>query len=102
MDANRTLVGIDVARVHRDVYCRPDVIAFRLPGDEAGGVDHIAISDSRRSRMAGRGPRAGMPASGRANEVVREPAPEILTAAVPPMTVPPAAGSTRTPRRRRW
>ncbi len=47
---------------------------------EAGGVDLIVIYNSGRFRMAGRGSLAGMLAYGNANQIVREMAPEVLTA----------------------
>ena len=50
--------------------------------EEAGGVDLIVIYNSGRFRMAGRGSLAGMLAYGNANEIVREMAPEVLTAVV--------------------
>ncbi|APZ93593.1 phosphoenolpyruvate hydrolase family protein [Fuerstiella marisgermanici] len=47
---------------------------------EQGGVDLIVIYNSGRFRMAGRGSLAGLMAYGNANEIVREMAPEVLTA----------------------
>jgi predicted TIM-barrel enzyme len=47
---------------------------------EAGGVDLIVVYNSGRFRMAGRGSLAGMLAFGNANQIVREMAPEVLTA----------------------
>lgn len=47
---------------------------------EAGGVDLIVIYNSGRFRMAGRGSLAGMLPYGNANQIVREMAPEVLTA----------------------
>ncbi|WP_337176490.1 phosphoenolpyruvate hydrolase family protein [Paludisphaera sp.] len=47
---------------------------------EAGGVDLIVVYNSGRFRMAGRGSLAGMLAYGNANQIVREMAPEVLTA----------------------
>lgn len=48
--------------------------------EEAGGVDLIVIYNSGRFRMAGRGSLAGLLAYGNANQIVREMAPEVLTA----------------------
>jgi predicted TIM-barrel enzyme len=48
--------------------------------EEAGGVDLIVIYNSGRFRMAGRGSLAGLMPYGNANEIVREMAPEVLTA----------------------
>jgi predicted TIM-barrel enzyme len=48
--------------------------------EEAGGIDLIVIYNSGRFRMAGRGSLAGMLAFGNANQIVREMAPEVLTA----------------------
>jgi predicted TIM-barrel enzyme len=48
--------------------------------EEAGGVDLFVIDTSGRFRMAGRGSLAGMLAYGNANQIVREMAPEVLTA----------------------
>jgi predicted TIM-barrel enzyme len=48
--------------------------------EEAGGVDLIIIYNSGRFRMAGRGSLAGMLPFGNANQIVREMAPEVLTA----------------------
>ena len=48
--------------------------------EEAGGIDLIVIYNSGRFRMAGRGSMAGMLAYGNANQIVREMAPEVLTA----------------------
>lgn len=48
--------------------------------EEAGGVDLIVIYNSGRFRMAGRGSLAGMLPFGNANQIVREMAPEVLTA----------------------
>jgi predicted TIM-barrel enzyme len=48
--------------------------------EEAGGIDLIVIYNSGRYRMAGRGSLAGMMPYGNANQVVREMAPEVLTA----------------------
>ena len=46
--------------------------------EEAGGIDLIIIYNSGRYRMAGRGSRAGLLASGNANEIVRDMAKEEL------------------------
>ena len=46
--------------------------------EEAGGIDIIAIYNSGRYRMAGRGSLAGLLAYGKANEIVREMAAEVL------------------------
>jgi predicted TIM-barrel enzyme len=48
--------------------------------EEAGGIDLIVIYNSGRFRMAGRGSLAGMMPYGSANQIVREMAPEVLTA----------------------
>ena len=48
--------------------------------EEAGGIDLIVIYNSGRFRMAGRGSLAGMMPYGNANAIVREMAPEVLTA----------------------
>jgi predicted TIM-barrel enzyme len=48
--------------------------------EEAGDVDLIVIYNSGRFRMAGRGSLAGMLPYGNANQIVREMAPEVLTA----------------------
>ncbi len=48
--------------------------------EEAGGVDLIVIYNSGRFRMAGRGSLAGLMPYGNANQIVREMAPEVLTA----------------------
>lgn len=48
--------------------------------EEAGGVDLIVIYNSGRFRMAGRGSLAGLMPYGSANQIVREMAPEVLTA----------------------
>ena len=48
--------------------------------EEAGGIDLIVIYNSGRFRMAGRGSLAGMLPFGNANQIVREMAPEVLTA----------------------
>src|SRR4051812_18849 len=48
--------------------------------EEAGGIDLIVVYNSGRYRMAGRGSLAGMMPYGNANQVVRELAPEVLTA----------------------
>ena len=48
--------------------------------EEAGGIDLIVIYNSGRYRMAGRGSLAGLMPYGNANQVVREMAPEVLTA----------------------
>jgi predicted TIM-barrel enzyme len=47
---------------------------------EDGGVDLLVIYNSGRYRMAGRGSLAGLLAYGNANEIVREMAPEVVTA----------------------
>src|ERR1700726_2338760 len=47
---------------------------------EAGGADLIVIYNSGRFRMAGRGSLAGMMPYGNANQIVKEMAPEVLTA----------------------
>jgi predicted TIM-barrel enzyme len=46
--------------------------------EEAGGIDIIAIYNSGRYRMAGRGSLAGLMAYGNANEIVKEMAAEVL------------------------
>jgi predicted TIM-barrel enzyme len=46
--------------------------------EEAGGIDIIAIYNSGRYRMAGRGSLAGLLAYGNANEIVKEMAAEVL------------------------
>ena len=46
--------------------------------EEAGGIDLIAIYNSGRYRMAGRGSLAGLLAYGNANEIVKEMAAEVL------------------------
>src|ERR1700681_2215401 len=48
--------------------------------EEAGGVDLIVIYNSGRYRMAGRGSLAGLMPYGNANQVVKDMAPEVLTA----------------------
>ena len=48
--------------------------------EEAGGIDLIVIYNSGRFRMAGRGSLAGLMPFGNANEIVKEMAPEVLTA----------------------
>ena len=48
--------------------------------EEAGGIDLIVIYNSGRFRMAGRGSLAGLMPFGNANDIVREMAPEVLTA----------------------
>ena len=48
--------------------------------EEAGGIDLIVIYNSGRFRMAGRGSLAGLMPFGNANQIVREMAPEVLTA----------------------
>src|SRR3954466_7896201 len=48
--------------------------------EEAGGIDLIVIYNSGRFRMAGRGSLAGLLPFGNANQIVREMAPEVLTA----------------------
>lgn len=48
--------------------------------EEAGGIDLIVVYNSGRYRMAGRGSLSGMMPYGNANQVVRELAPEVLTA----------------------
>src|SRR5262245_10159326 len=48
--------------------------------EEAGGIDLIVIYNSGRFRMAGRGSLAGLMPYGNANQIVREIAPEVLTA----------------------
>jgi predicted TIM-barrel enzyme len=48
--------------------------------EEAGGIDLIVIYNSGRFRMAGRGSLAGMMPYGNANAIVKEMAPEVLTA----------------------
>jgi predicted TIM-barrel enzyme len=48
--------------------------------EEAGGIDLIVIYNSGRYRMAGRGSLAGLMPYGNANQVVKELAPEVLTA----------------------
>src|SRR5260370_39032890 len=48
--------------------------------EEAGGIDLIVIYNSGRYRMAGRGSLAGLMAYGNANQVVKDMAPEVLTA----------------------
>src|ERR1043165_5446866 len=47
---------------------------------EAGGIDLIVVYNSGRYRMAGRGSLAGLKPLGNANQVVKELAPEVLTA----------------------
>ena len=46
--------------------------------EEAGGIDIIAIYNSGRYRMAGRGSLAGLLAYGNANDIVKEMATEVL------------------------
>src|SRR5881227_30851 len=48
--------------------------------EEAGGIDLIVIYNSGRYRMAGRGSMSGLMPYGNANQVVKEMAPEVLTA----------------------
>src|SRR5437016_10801027 len=48
--------------------------------EEAAGIDLIVVYNSGRYRMAGRGSLAGLMPYGNANQVVRELAPEVLTA----------------------
>lgn len=48
--------------------------------EEAAGIDLIVVYNSGRYRMAGRGSLAGMMPYGNANQVVKELAPEVLTA----------------------
>lgn len=47
---------------------------------EAGGIDLLVIYNSGRYRMAGKGSLAGLLAYGNANDIVREMAPEVVTA----------------------
>src|SRR5262249_22396544 len=47
--------------------------------EEAGAIALLAISNSGRFRMAGRGSLAGMMPYGNANQIVREMAPEVLS-----------------------
>src|SRR6185436_17689922 len=47
---------------------------------EAGGIDLIVVYNSGRYRMAGRGSLAGLLPYGNANQIVKELAPEVLTA----------------------
>lgn len=48
--------------------------------EEAAGIDLIVIYNSGRYRMAGRGSLAGLLSYGNANQIVKELAPEVLTA----------------------
>src|SRR3954470_11092969 len=48
--------------------------------EEAAGIDLIVVYNSGRYRMAGRGSLAGLMPYGNANQVVKELAPEVLTA----------------------
>src|SRR5215470_14227528 len=48
--------------------------------EEAGDIDLIVIYNSGRFRMAGRGSLAGLMPYGNANQIVKEMAPEVLTA----------------------
>src|SRR5436309_511365 len=48
--------------------------------EEAGGIDLIVVYNSGRFRMAGRGSLAGLMPYGNANQIVRDMAPEVLTA----------------------
>jgi predicted TIM-barrel enzyme len=48
--------------------------------EEVGGIDLIVIYNSGRFRMAGRGSMAGLMPYGNANAIVKEMAPEVLTA----------------------
>ena len=48
--------------------------------EEAGGIDLIVVYNSGRYRMAGRGSLAGLLPYGNANQIVKELAPEVLTA----------------------
>ena len=48
--------------------------------EEAAGIDLIVVYNSGRYRMAGRGSLAGLMPYGNANQIVKELAPEILTA----------------------
>jgi predicted TIM-barrel enzyme len=48
--------------------------------EEAAGIDLIVVYNSGRFRMAGRGSLAGMMPYGNANQIVKELAPEVLTA----------------------
>jgi predicted TIM-barrel enzyme len=48
--------------------------------EEAGGIDLIVIYNSGRFRMAGRGSMAGLMPYGNANAIIKEMAPEVLTA----------------------
>src|SRR5271155_4627750 len=48
--------------------------------EEVGGIDLIVIYNSGRFRMAGRGSMSGLMPYGNANQVVKEMAPEVLTA----------------------
>src|ERR671914_48672 len=48
--------------------------------EEAGGIDLIVVYNSGRYRMAGRGSLAGLMPYGNANQVVKDLAPEVLTA----------------------
>ena len=50
--------------------------------EEAGGIDLIAIYNSGRFRMAGRGSLSGMMPYGNANQIVKEMAFEVLTAVI--------------------
>ena len=82
--------------------------------EEAAGIDLIVVYNSGRYRMAGRGSLAGLMPYGNANQVVKELAPEVLTAVrahagagrgvrhrpVPdPRPVPPRAEGARVRRR---
>src|SRR5438876_3999387 len=48
--------------------------------EEAAGIDLIVVYNSGRYRMAGRGSLAGLLPYGNANQIVKDLAPEILTA----------------------
>jgi predicted TIM-barrel enzyme len=75
-----------IARLHAKVE-RGDPILGGGAGNglsagsqEDGGIDLLVIYNSGRYRMAGRGSLAGLLAYGNANEIVREMAPEVVTA----------------------
>ncbi len=77
----------DILRRLRDKVARGEPIVGGGAGtgisakcEEAGGIDLIVIYNSGRFRMAGRGSMSGLMPYGNANQIVREMAPEVLTA----------------------
>src|SRR3954447_20768567 len=83
MPADRPAI---LARLRDKVACGVPIIGggagtgLSAKCEEAGGIDLIVIYNSGRFRMAGRGSLAGLMPYGNANQIVREMAPEVLTA----------------------